>query len=230
MRSYASKIGLVLIVLFCTSCFEIHEILNLRKDGTGTYQMIVDMSQSRAMLSMLESLGESDSVETEKKSPFEEIDESFLETKASLEEIEGIINVEAINDEENLKFGVQFEFLNSYALNKALNRINADKEATEMVKEKVYFSFSKKTFERYNTENFAEDIMKGAGMGEEGDSLNIAMFFKDLSYSTEYTMPKKIKSMTNPDAVLSDDKRTVSVTYFPFRGEGEINFSNKIKY
>ena len=231
MRTLKTKIGFVLLILVCTSCFEIKEILNLRKDGTGTYQFVVDMSQSRAMLAMLENLGDQDStsVETEEakeSSPFDDMDESFQATKERLEAIEGIINVQSIKDEDALQFGVQFEFLTVYALNKALNRLDEDKGALE--KEEVFFAFSKKTFERFNTKNFTEDLMKNAGMGE--DSLNVAMFFKDLSYTTSYTMPKKVKSMTNPDATLSDDKRTVDVTYYPFRGEDEPNFSNKIKF
>jgi len=229
MKSFAGKIGIVLIMLLCTSCFDIKEILILKKDGTGTYQFIIDMSQSRAMLSMLENMDNDSTKETsDKKSPFEEVDESFEETRSYLEAITGIINVNSIKDEENLLFGIQFEFLNMYSLNKALNRINHKKEE-KIAKEQLYFSLSKKIFKRYNTENFTENLMKSTGMGE-GDSLNIAMFFKDLSYSTKYTMPKRIKSMSNPDGILSDDKKTVSVTYYPFRGDEEINFSNKIKF
>jgi len=229
MRSIAPKIGFVLLILMCTSCFEIKEILNLEKDGTGTYQFIVDLSQSKAMLAMLENMGEEDSTTT-KESPFNEMDKSFDETRERLEAIEGIINVNSIKNEENLQFGVQFEFLTIYALNKALNRIDLDKEK-KMQTEEIFFALTNKnrTFERYNTENFTQDLMKNSGMGE-GDSLNISMFFKDLSYTTKYTMPKKVKSMTNPDASLSDDKKTVNVTYYPFRGEGEPNFSNKIKF
>lgn len=226
MRTLVGKVGFVLLILICSSCFEIKEILSLRKDGTGSYQFIIDMSQSRAMLSMLENMGDEDTT-SEKKSPFEEVDESFEETKARLEAIEGIINVASIKDEENLQFGVEFEFLNSYSLNKALNRINIEKEE-QMGKEKIYFNFSKRSFERYNTENFTDELLRSTGMGE--DSLNIGMFFKDLSYTTSYSLPKKVKSMTNPDATLSGDKKTVTVTYYPFRGEDEPNFSNKIKF
>ena len=233
MRTLASKLGIVFLILFCTSCFEIKEILNLRKDGTGTYQFIIDMSQSRAMLSMLEGMGDQDTDEQdtttqEKDSPFKDVNDSFQETKERLEAIEGIINVGEINDEENLQFGIQFEFLSAYALNKALNRIDFDKEKDKVVKENVHFAFSKKTFQRYSTDFFTNDLAKNAGMGE--DSLNVGMFFKDLSVTTSYTLPKKVKSMSNPDATLSSDKKTVTVTYYPFRGEGEPNFSNKIKF
>jgi hypothetical protein len=228
MKAFTGKVAIFLSIFIFTSCFEIKEILNLRKDGTGTYEFIVDMSQSAAMLSMLDNLS-TDSVSEEDDSPFGEVDKSFDDTKERLEAIEGIINVKSIKNEEDLLFGISFEFLTIYALNKALNRINADKdEQMSKEKEKIYFSMSKRTFQRYNTENFTEDLFQGAGLGEA--SVTVGMFFNDFSYSTKYTMPKKIKSMTNPDAELSKDKRTASVTYYPFRGEGEPNFSNKIKF
>ena len=226
MRKLSSRIYIAFLLIVCTSCFDIKEIIFLNSDGTGTYSLVIDMSQSKAMIDMLSEMGVDSASESPKKSPFSEVDRSFDENKSELEEIEGIRNVTAIKDEENYKFGIQFEFLTMYALNKALNRLNQEDDVVR--KEQVFFTFEKKTFIRHNTEDFTKKLMNSTGMAS--DSLNISKLFKDLSYSTVYTMPKKVKSMTNPDAELSDDKRTVSVTYFPFRGEDEPNFSNKIKY
>ena len=68
--------AVVLMAILMQSCFEIKEVIKINKDGSGTFSMIIDMSEVKAML---ESFSEEDSDDT--GSPLGEMEEDYEITK-----------------------------------------------------------------------------------------------------------------------------------------------------
>ncbi len=64
--------ALMIMSLLLQSCFEIKEIITINKDGSGTFSMIIDMSEVKAML---ESFNEEDSDQTD--SPLGEMEKDY---------------------------------------------------------------------------------------------------------------------------------------------------------
>ena len=99
----------------------------------------------------------------------------------------------------------------------------------------VFFKGKKKRFERMDAKGFGgmiDQMMGGAG-GGGGEEMEMAqMFLKDVSYTMIYTFDKKVKKMSNSQATLSADKKTVTHKYFMFdedRGGANGTVENIIK-
>ena len=139
-------------------------------------------------------------------------DIGFGATFTSLQELpEALLKIDEakkLNSESNSQFGKMGE--------------SAVAKASEDVFEYVDFTFDGKTFSRSIKEGFeqsAEDMETlDAEISEMGDS---KAMFEAMSYTLVYNFPKNVKSVTNKNAVISDDKKTVTL---------KMNFIEMIKY
>lgn len=106
---------LVLLVassILLVSCITFEENYYLKKDGSGSFEFKVDMSQLMDMMKAFEGMEQ----EGDEKVP-ETID--FNKEVEKLEAIKGITNVKVVEDEENGMFSMSFDFKDYEALNKA---------------------------------------------------------------------------------------------------------------
>ena len=124
--------------LTLTGCLHILEDVTVRKDGSGTYRMEIDMSELKGMMDMLEGMdmgGDSTAIAEDEEGGMEEgfdpsisqLGEEIGGVATSLEGMPGLSNVHEINDTSSFKFGYSFDFENIQALNNALNAINQEK-------------------------------------------------------------------------------------------------------
>ncbi|MFN5235734.1 MAG: hypothetical protein ACK5FV_01035 [Bacteroidota bacterium] len=229
---------LLLAFSMLTGCLHIIEEVTLSSKGSGTYQMVVDMSELKGMMDMMKGMGEnmpgeeSDSTiiggegdytppATEAdENPMGNIGEEFSGVAGSLEGIPGISNVIAINDTAAYKFGYSFDFIDITALNRALKVIGKEKYDT---KTEETFRYSGKNFERLGVGDLGGEIKKTLSESEEVDESQMdmmKMFFADMSYQQIYRFTdRKIKKSDNKLGELSDDDHTLTVTLKPFDEE-----------
>jgi len=129
---------------------------------------------------------------------------SLAELPAALEKID---EAKKMNSEDNAQFGKMGE--------------SAVAKASEDIFGYVDFAYDGKTFSRSLKEGFEqskEDVdALEAEISEMGESKEM---FEAMTYTLVYNFPKPVKSVTNKNAVISDDKKTVSL---------KMNFLDMIK-
>ncbi len=221
---------LLMSSMLFTGCFEmIEEINHNTKSGSGTYKFVTDMSGMKMMIEMAAAM------DTTGQMNMDTLDMVSKEFVNKVDGLSGISNIKEINDKENLKFGVEFNYKSLAALNVAAGQLFENGEISSGGGE-VFFKGKKKRFERLDAKGFGalmDQMMGGMGGGEDAEGMEMAkMFLKDVSYTMIYTFDKKVKKMSNSQATLSADKKTVTHKYFMFdedRGGANGTVENIIK-
>jgi len=185
------------LFLVLSGCITITEKYSFRKDGSGTMEYIIDMSELYAMMASF-----SDSTTEEMQ-----MNESFEEVKAELESIDGISKVTLTGNPESYIMGIQYDFKDAVALNKAMNLLlNKEGEGTS-----TFVAWNKKSFTRYSI--LSDEFSKEALLGEtEGMDESMAESMLDgMKYKLVVSMPADIKTVETSAEYVQDDKRTVTV-------------------
>lgn len=135
----------------------------------------------------------------------------FGSTFSSLDELPEVLEKIDQAKELNSKNSMEYSKMDESAVAKA----------SEDMFEYVDFSYDGKTFSRSLKKDYKqspEDIEAlDAEIAEMGESKEM---FEAMSYTLVYRFPKKIKSVTNDNAMVSDDKKTVTL---------KMNFIDMIK-
>lgn len=235
-----------------SGCLHILEEVTIRKNGTGTYKMTIDLGELKGMMDMMKGMmpdsltnAMQDSTAIAEMQPepeaaedvsqFSQMGEQLIGIKMSLAGVQGISNIAEIKDTVNLKFSYSFDFADVTALNRALKIINKDK--FESKAEEIY-KFSSKGFERLNVGDIGSEMQRAMAenMGEDADESSMSMvkmFFADMSYTQVYNFPdQQIKKSSNKLAEISADKHSISLKLKPFdedQQKQKASVANKLK-
>jgi hypothetical protein len=228
------KVFLLLVAvasLTLTGCLHIVEEVTVKKDGSGSYSMELDMSEMKGMMDMLKGM---DGMDTDSTAIAEDNEEMGMgeddpsmamlgneisQVAGSLVGIPGLSNIEEVNDTSTFKFGYKFDFANVDALNAALRAIHKEKYEGQGGD---VFSFSGKKFERKEEGDLSKEIQQALAEGDEGEEgmEMVKMFFADMSYKQIYHFPDRtIKKSSNGLSELSDNDHTLTITIKPFDEE-----------
>jgi hypothetical protein len=195
------------MVLF-SGCITIFEKYSFNKDGSGTMEYLVDMSELYSMMQAF-----SDSASNEEMN----LDQSFADMKPSLEAVEGISNVMLTGDTDNYIFGIKYQFRNVEALNEALGLLmNAEGGNSEK-----FVDYTKKTFTRYH--KTSDEFSPEALLGEDNEGMDESMvegMLEGMKYKIFVTMPGKVKSVSTNAEYVTEGSNEVRV---------EANFSQMVK-
>ncbi|MCC6460128.1 MAG: hypothetical protein IT260_06640 [Saprospiraceae bacterium] len=236
MKNFKNLFLLALAVgsMSLTSCLHILEEVTVKKDGSGTYKMTLDMSEIKSMMEMFKGMapdslsGDSTGVDMEIDSDsgdngMSEMGQQLSGVASSLKGISGLNNVKEINDTTSFNFGYSFEFANVDALNKAMKVINKEKYDSKVDE---VFKFNGKSFERLATGDLGEEIKKALAENEgedadaEGGMEMMKNFFTDMTYKQVYHFPdREVKKSSNSLSELSDNGHTLTITLKPFDEE-----------
>jgi hypothetical protein len=207
-----------------TSCFDILEEVTYHKDGSGEFKYVFDMSGLKPMMDMVAAM------DTTGEMSMDTLSSISREFSQKVEGLSGITDIQEIKDEDAFKYGVSFKFSNLDALNAAVNQITEGPGISSG--ETAMFEGSKKKFVRLNAGKISGifDELMGETGGENAEMA--MMFLKDVSYTTVYHFDKKVKKVSNENAVISNDKKTVTIKYYIFdddRGGKNASIANTIK-
>tara|TARA_A100000171_G_scaffold52365_1_gene70408 strand:- start:1806 stop:2501 length:696 start_codon:yes stop_codon:yes gene_type:complete len=221
-KKFLSIICILSLSICLTSCVKIIEKFIFKNDGSGTYSMTVDMSE---MAEMMSSLGGADE---EVIKIMDEIEVSFEEKNTRMEAIAGVSNWRKEFDQEKLKYTVLFDFANVDALNQGMSEYYRDSTEVGPTKLLTFFTQKGKTFQRTDFNGIVDNFKKGLQEDEE-EELDLemaAILFGDASYKQIVEFDGKIKSVSNKEYAISEDKKSASWEYRLFIKE---DFNKKPK-
>ncbi|MEZ4773985.1 MAG: hypothetical protein R3D00_12440 [Bacteroidia bacterium] len=213
-------ISTVCLAFVCTSCLNIVEEIFLKKDGSGSYSISVDMNE---MMNMMQGLMTQEQMD--ENDMFGQMDSTIQETLAQLRSVDGLSNVS--HKSEGYKFTISYDFTSVAVLNDATKNGNVTPGMDFNSGTTDNFTWSKGTFERANPP--LGDLMEDEEFASNFEMAK--MFMTGASYKTIYHMPGKVSKMENDQARLSGDKKTVTLdVQLVDVLEGKSLLGNKVKF
>ncbi|MCS6928699.1 MAG: hypothetical protein NZM43_04290 [Saprospiraceae bacterium] len=233
--------GLILGVIsfLFASCLHIVEEVTVKKDGSGSYKMTIDMREVKTIMEAIKSMGmnekteenvEEEAAQTDEEEEAEEMDDEGAVSQlgveissiaTSLKRVSGLSNIKEINDTSAYIFGYSFDFANIEALNKAIRIINREKYDSRV---EETFRYKGGSFERLNAANIGEQFKKSIAEveenSEEGNMDMVKALFSEMTYKQVYRFPDaKVKKSSNPLSELSQDRQSVTILLKPMDEE-----------
>ncbi|MGA9639038.1 hypothetical protein [Flavobacterium sp.] len=233
---FFKKIILLALVVFTISC-NFTENINVNEDGTGNFSVEIDGSGLMAMAG--EKIGENLVDSKNKKS----IDSTFsfkkilkqkkdsiaklpIEEQEALKKMENfVMHMKMDPEKKELLFSMKTPFKNVSELHDMMSEMNTLKQLKgksdkveipnpigDGLKNNAKLNFS------YDGNSFVRmvHIDKEALHKIKNDTLSITkMMFASSHYTLKYHFPKAVKSVSNPDALYSADRKTITIQY-PF--------------
>jgi len=198
-----SLFGFLLVSTF-TGCIEIFETIVFADNGGGHVQQKIDMSQMAAMMESLKGMDKDKKegeVEKKEENPGA-AGEEMVKGWEELKEIEGITNVSIYQDTVQMIYIVDYDFANESALNKAMS-----KREQSSTKQKDLYTIEKSSITRSENSTMG-DLMESEN--EETAEMMKTML-ADMKYHLSITVPGKIKSVSNKNAKISSDDKTITL-------------------
>ena len=183
-----------------TSCFEIVEEVNLNDDGSGSFCLTINMSQSKMQINSMFLL---DSVNGRPMPSKKNFKAAILRVKLELEKDSAISKVEISEDWKDYIFSVSGDFQNVDALNKAIKNINTIFNDPRGYSVELHdnFKYKNKVFERLYSYNLINDYNSLSGKDKT--------VFKNARYTTVYRFKSPVKSFSNPNALKSKSGKAI---------------------
>ncbi|MEM6264810.1 MAG: hypothetical protein AAGI38_20020 [Bacteroidota bacterium] len=194
------KITLLLFPLLCivaSSCITIEENYTFKKNGAGSLEYRIDMSEMSSLLNMA---GENS------ENPMGE-EMSLDDLQEKVEGIKGITNVEAIENKKDFIFGVRFDFADLNALNAGLNALLL--ENAELEEPFTFFEMDGKTLVRHHrlTKNMNTDDI----LGDDENAEYAMTLMESMKYNINYKFKKPIRVVYSPGNASFEDKKQKSL-------------------
>ena len=188
------------LVLF-TGCLTIEENYTFRKNGSGTMEYVVDMSQLGEMIKGLGEMGEEGDGTLDNAGGMDMSGEV-----ATLKGLPGISKVK-LNSKDEWVQRISFAFKDIDALNAALNTLMPDSTGIQH----RFFYWEGSTLVRTNNRHAYElgsSMMRddnGDGMGDE-DGLDLGAMVGSMKYHYSFKFAEDITSTTVADGVIRENK------------------------
>lgn len=193
------NIFFILACLTLTSCFEILEEVSLNEDGSGTFKLTLNLSQSKTKLKSVMLM---DKVNGHKVPSKEEVKTEITKACTVAKTVDGISNVTNQIDFENFIFSLSCNFKNINSLNKLVYELRKSKEKKETPFEKHYeYNSTTKEFKRnfdFIWQNEFNKLQK-----------NDKEVFDGANYIAVYRFQKEVNTSSNKEAQLSPNKKNV---------------------
>lgn len=230
------KLFLLLAILLIASC-NFTENLNVKTDGTGTFALEIDGSGFMAMAGDKLADGlttKKDTKVVDSTFSFKQIFEAkkdsiaklSAEQQAALKKMENfVMHIKMNAEKKQFLFSMDTPFKSVGDLQNMMNGFKTLKNLKgKSAKEGMPNPFgdglgdNSKIDYSYNGKKFIRNAIvdKVALEKIKKDSLGMAkMFFGSSKYTLKYHFPKAVKTVSNPDAMFSADRKTITVEY-PF--------------
>ncbi len=214
----------LLIALVFTSCIEIIQEIQLKKNGSGTAIYTMNMSKMKDMMESLKSLG-GDSKDTD----LGDTDKQFANYADNLKIMDGISKVKFTS--KDFVYKISFQFKNLSSLNKALTYLNNGKggleqqiiEYVKLDKKQIIVKNSNQ-IGKINEKSKAQKLQDFNAEEEMGDTIlddqkedspkdeeMMKTFFMDASFTTIIQVYGNVASNSHPNAQVSGKKVTLKI-------------------
>ena len=236
MQLFKKALLLVVILLMASCTFT--ENITIQPDGTGEFSLEMDGSGFMAMAGDQALKGMNAKENTKSidstfsfKQIFEEKKDSIAklspEQQLAIKKLENfVINIKMNPEAKQFLLTMKTPFKSINELDDLTETLGALKDLKGSADKKdnpaammsgMGINNAKLSFS-YNAKSFTRKaiVAKSDIKKTENDSLGMAkMMFASSKYVLKYHFPKPVKKVSNPDALFSDDRKTITVTY-PF--------------
>jgi uncharacterized protein YfcZ (UPF0381/DUF406 family) len=198
MKKTASLLLLICSISF-SSCFEIIEQVFLKSDGSGNFQLVVNLSKSKTKLNSIITMKTVNGHDVPSKA---EIKQKIDEIEKTVAKTPGITNVKTTMDFDNYIATLSCNFLKANQLNGIVKSISDKEKSKNKYTEKSYnYDVATNIFERLNKISLKEDYKKMTNADKE--------IFTTANYTSIYKFDNTVTSTTNKDAKISPSKKAI---------------------
>ncbi len=197
MKKLFNFLLLVATVLTVSSCFEITEEVTVNKNGSGNYISTIDASKLSEQMQMLAAFDTTGEMVPKLKYS---LDSTFAETFKKYAKIKGISNVH-VDTSKPYIYKVSMDFKDMDVLNEA---VNLDKKGAD--RQNLY-AWKKGQISRKDFALNLDDMK----MEDDSQKEMAKSMLDGMNYTIIFNLPGKVKKMTNKEAKIGDDKKTVTL-------------------
>ena len=223
-----------LILLFVASVLlascEIKEEIYLHNDGSGDINFVIDYGNQLSTMKGFINTSSKSNINLGKKTDtiiyFKDIIDQkkdsikllSQEDQKTINQLRGFsmrMNIDPEKEIGTMAISNQFKNINKLSrfeklMQKASSFNNKKKGTKPPVKYNTGFNFKRKKFKRFviETKLSKEDENKYQAYVKSSK-----LFYSGINYKLVYHFDRKIKKVTNKDAVISDDKKTLEISY-----------------
>lgn len=197
MKKLFNFLLLLTTVLTISSCFEITEEVTVNKNGSGNYISTIDASKLSEQMQMLAAFDTTGEMVPKLKYS---LDSTFAETFKKYAKIKGISNVH-VDTSKPYIYKVSMDFQDMDVLNEA---VNLDKKGAD--RQNLY-AWKKGHLSRKDFALNLDDMK----MEDDSQKEMAKSMLDGMKYTIIFNLPGKVKKMTNKEAKIGDDKKTVTL-------------------
>ncbi|MBB6271129.1 hypothetical protein HDF26_001556 [Pedobacter cryoconitis] len=221
MQNKALRYLLLLVTVCCfSSCFQIIEEINISGNGSGTVDLTVNLSASKAKVASIMLL---DSINGYKVPTRQTIQKEMDELVIHLKNSRGISNVKKKIDFQNYIVSVSFAFENVSNINNINQSVLKKLKINTANNSSYLYNTANNTFQR-NYTHTKEAIIQYNKLKPE-----VRNIFKEATYTSIYRFEKPIVTAENPLAKISKTRKAILLnTDILGLINGKTNISNKI--
>ena len=201
MKSLFKSFLTLIMLCSLTSCFEVIDEIDLKKDGSGEFLLTLNMSKSKTKI---ESIMLMDSFRGHKVPTKDDVEKYIDDLVVLLNESEGISNVEQTIDFDEFIFTLGFHFSSVENINTAIDKL-ASKDTKNSDSFNLRFAYNKSTkeFSRYYEPNSENKVDYENLEEEDKNTINEAIFVSICRF--EYN----VSSCSNTKAKISKSGNAV---------------------
>lgn len=200
-KIYRLLIFLPLFVL--TGCFEVIEEVNMNDDGSGSFGLTVNLSQSKAKLAAVLL---ADTINGQKVPSRQDIQNEIKALAIMAENTPGIKDVKTQHDFDNFVFSFRCSFTDLHALNTFLDQARKKHQAHQYIGAgHKHFDYDKKNKIYARNANYATGEAQVHLRNIDKAVLNKGIFVSITRFNNE------VASVTNTKATIAPSKKAVLV-------------------
>lgn len=186
-------------MLCLQSCFEVVEQVTLRDNGSGDFQLVLNMSKSKTKIN---SLIKMKTVNGHPIPTKEEITKKIADIEKTIQNTSGISNVKTKMDFDNYIATLTCSFDKVSSLNAAVKNINAKENSTNKAYEKSYdYDAVNKVFTRLGNFSLKKEYDKMSNADKE--------VFASANYTGIFRFDNAIASFSHTDSKMAADKKAI---------------------
>jgi hypothetical protein len=185
-------------LLLFQSCFEIIEQVFIKNDGSGNFQLVINLSKSKTRVNSIMKMKTVNGHDVPSKA---EISEKVAAIEKTIAGTAGISNVKTNLDFTNYIATLTCDFSKVAQLNTVVKNINDKEKGKQKIEKSFDLDAATNMFSRLNKFQFREDYNKMSNADKE--------IFSGANYTAIYKFEKPVAQVSNKDANVSPSKKAV---------------------
>jgi hypothetical protein len=186
-------------ILMLQSCFEIIEQVFVKEDGSGTFQLVLNMSKSKTKINSIMKMKKVNGHDVPDK---EEIAKKVNELEKTIRQTPGISNVKTSLDFDNYVATLSCSFNKVNSLNAAVKNIGNKEKTNNPALEKSYdYDAAGKHFSRLNKFSLKDEYYKMSNADRE--------IFATANYTSIFRFANDVAATSNKESKVAGNKKAV---------------------